>query len=119
MLGEDLLADDRGVGCAAADGEVITTDDHFPAADAARSGNEVGSREAGQPSVGVVASGSGQCPDFAERGLIDQRGHTLADCQAAGVVLPPDLVRAAHLLGQLLPPAQLIQFRLPCHAGTS
>jgi hypothetical protein len=31
-------------------------------------------------------------------------------------VLPPDLVRAAHPLGELLSAAQLVEFRLPGHA---
>jgi hypothetical protein len=34
-------------------------------------------------------------------------------------MLAADFLRAAHLLGKLLPAAQLVQFRLPRHADKS
>ena len=119
MLGVDLLADDRRVGRAAADSEVVPADDDLAAADAPGPGDEVRGHEARQLPVVVIRSRSGQRSDLTERAVVEQRGDPLADSQPPGVVLPPDLVRAAHPLGELLPPAQLVQFRLPCHADKS
>ena len=118
LLGVDLLTRDRGVGRAAANGEVVAADDDLPAVDAACASDEVGGHEAFQLADRVVLSLAGQRTDLAERAIVQQGRDPLADGQAAGVVLPPDLVRAAHALSEFVPPAELVQLRLPCHADT-
>ena len=110
----------RGGVCGpAADCEVVPADNDFAAVDAAGADDEVGCHEARQLAVGAVAGRSGERSDLVERAVIKQLSQPFPDGQPSGVVLPPDLLRTAHLLGEVLPPAQLIQFRLPCHADTS
>jgi hypothetical protein len=64
LLGVDLLADDRGIGCAAANGEVVAADDHLAAVQAPGSGHEIGRDEAGELAGLVISSGSGEGPDL-------------------------------------------------------
>ena len=82
-------------------------------------GDEVGRHEAGQLARIVISSRSGQRADLTERALVEQGRDPLADGEPPGVMLPPDLLRTAHRSARLLPPAQLVQFRLPCHADKS
>src|SRR5215472_12968265 len=64
LLGVDLLADDRGISRAAANGEVVTADDYLAAVQAPGSGHEIGRHEAGELAGLVISSGSGERPDL-------------------------------------------------------
>ena len=81
--------------------------DHGAAAEA------VGRRHRDEAVVGVVLGAAGQGADLAERAGIDQPADALADGELALAMLAIDLVGAAHLLGEILPPAQFVEFALP------
>jgi hypothetical protein len=58
-------------------------------------------------------------PDLMERAVIEQRRQALTYREPARLMLTPDLVRAAHPLGQVPPAAHVIKFRLPRHTHRS
>src|SRR5207248_4267197 len=113
----DLLAVDGGVGGTAADREVVTADDHLAALDPAGPEDVVGGRELLQRPVGPVFREPGQPAPLLEAARVEERVDPLADGQPAGVLLPLDALGAAHLPGQLLPPAEFVNLRLPGHAA--
>ena len=96
------------VGRAAAHGEVVATDHHRPAIDAASAGHEVGRSERGELAAVVVDSSPGERSDFVERTGIEQPLDPLSNSQPAGLMLPLDVRGAAHLARDRLAPPNLV-----------
>ena len=92
-----------------------TTQHAQAALDAAAPANEIGRHEIYQLAIGAVFGPAGDGADLVERIRIEQSLDTLAHRQLAAVALALDLVFAAHLAGQGLATAQLVDFRLPGH----
>ena len=67
----------------------------------------------GQAALVVVGALAGERADLAEGAGIDEAVDALADGKAAAGLLPRHLVGAAHLLGETLADAQLIELGLP------
>ena len=112
-LDEELLLLDRGVGRAAAHGEVVAGHRDVPAVDLGAAHHGVGRRQLHQVVLAVVVGLAGDAADLAEAVLVDQPVDALAHGEPAAVVLALHLVGAAHLLRHLLAAAQLVEFRLP------
>src|SRR5262249_20533932 len=113
-LAVTLLAADRRVVGAAADREVVAAHDDTAAVDAARSHDEVRGTDRDQL-VAVVCCGAGEGAGFVERAVIQQALDALTNSETAGLVLPFDVVGAAHGSRQLLAPLELLDLRVPGH----
>src|SRR5439155_3376931 len=74
-----------------------------------------GRRERLEITVLVVLGPALEGAELPEGARVGEQRDALADGQLAAAPLPLDLVGAAHLLGQLLPPADLLDLRLPRH----
>ena len=84
LLGEDLLGVDRRVSRPAPDREVIGPEQHRPAVDPGRPGDEVGWQHRDEPAFGVVAAEPGQHADLGEAARIGQPVDALAHGEPAG-----------------------------------
>ena len=114
-LGVDRLLPDRGVGGAAANGEVVALHDGAAPVDAAMADDRVGGQEICQLPVVVVGRASGERAGLVEAARVEQPVDALAHGQATGGVLAGDALLAAHPPGQLLAPAKLLELGLPAH----
>ena len=114
-LGPDHLLPDGRVGGTAADGEVVALDDGAPPGDPALPDDHVGRQERLELAVAVVGAPARERAGLVERPGVEQARHALADREAAGRVLAGDALLAAHLLGELGPPSQLVELLLPGH----
>ncbi len=115
LLGIDLLGADRGIARAAAHGEIITADDNGTAVDAAAPHDEVAGKKFGHLTGFVVGRLAGDAADLVEGAGIEHLVDALAHREALVVVLALDLLRAAHLVGELLTRPKLVDFLLPAH----
>ena len=118
LFGRHLLLDDRGVGRAAAHGEIVAGHDDAAAFDATAAEEEVGRGHRLQCAGFVVGAVARDRADFVEAAGIEQCADALAHRQAAGGALPRNLVRSAHLAGQGLTLPQFFEFGLPGHPGS-
>ena len=114
-LGVDGLLPDRGVGGAAADGEVVALHDRAAAVDAALADDRVRGQELGQLAVLVVGAAAGERSGLVEAARVEEPLDPLANRQPAGRVLALDPLLAAHPPRELLAPAQLLELGLPGH----
>jgi hypothetical protein len=110
----DLLLEDRRVGRAAPNREVVARDDDGPPVDAGPAHDEVRRREARELTV-VVLGPSSERADLVEASGIDERVDALAHGELARLVLAGDFVAAAHRRGELGASPQLVELRIPRH----
>ena len=111
------LGGDRGVGRAAADGEIVADDHDRPAVDQPAAEHAIRRRERGEVAGGIVLGLAGDGADLVEASRIDEERNALAHRQPATIVLALDLVGAAHLAREAFAAHQLIEFGLPVHAA--
>ena len=110
---------DRGVGRAAAHGEVVAGDGHRPAVDLAAAHDGIGRHQVDEVVAAVVLGLAGDAAELAEGVLVEQPVDALAHGQSTAIVLALDLVGPAHAPRHLLAAAQLVHFRLPAHVRVS
>ena len=114
LLGVAALVADRGVGGAAAHGEVAAVQHRPAAVQAGEADDPVGGPHVLEL-VAVVAGHAGELADLLERTLVSEHVETLPDRQLAAAVLLRDAGFAAHLPGELAAPPQFLDFSLPDH----
>ncbi len=112
-LRHQVLALDRGVGRAAAHGEIVARDHHHAAIHPAAPEHAVGRRKDASVVVGVVGGLPGDRADLVEAAGIEHPLDPLAHRQPPAGVLAGDPLGAAHLVGKRGADPQLLQFRLP------
>jgi hypothetical protein len=115
-LGVDHLLPDGGVGRASADGEVVALHDRRAALDLALAADHVGRGERGELALLVVRPYAGERAGLVERARVEQPLDPLAHGPPPGRVLARHPLLAAHLAGERLAPAQLLELGLPAHA---
>ena len=118
-LGVDHLLPDGGVGRAAADGEVVALHDRRAALDLALPADHVGRGERAELAVLVVGRAARQRAGLVERARVEQPLDPLAHRPAARGVLARHPLLAAHLAGERLAAAQLLELGLPAHAAVA
>ena len=96
------LGGDRGVGGAAADGEIVADDNDRPAVDQPAAEHAIRRRERGEVAGGIILGLAGDGADLVEASRIDEERNALAHGQPAAVMLALDLVGAAHLAREAL-----------------
>src|SRR5262249_34096096 len=107
---------DRGVGGAAADGEIVAADDHRAAVDLAAAEDEIRRLKIDELALFVVAALAGDRADLAEALRIEELVDALTHGELAGLAVALDLFGAAHPGGERLALLQLFEFGLPAHA---
>ncbi len=111
---DEFLAD-AGVVHPAAHGEVVARDDDRTTVDFAAPGHQIGGEKIRELARLVVFRLAGKRPHLVEGAGIEQPVDPLADVELALVVMAGELLGAAHLSGQRLAPAKLIDLRFPAH----
>ena len=114
--GAQLLAHAARISAAgaAADGEVARHHNGLPPGQLDKPGDLILRGKAGEPVVFIMAR-SGQQAELAETAVVSQHADALTRGQFPVLVLAPDLVRAAHLQGQLAALRQLREFVFAPH----
>ena len=113
LLRHFRLALDRGIGRAAAHGEIVAGDDDGPAIDRAAAKHAVARHEVRDVTFGVVGGFAGDAADLLERAGIEQAIDALPHRQAAAFVLTLDPFLAAHLAGECLALTEFGELRFP------
>ena len=116
LLGHQRLCRDRGIGRAAAHGEIVADHDHGAAVDLAAAEHAVRRRQVLEFAVLVVFGDAGDGADLVEGILVDQPVDALANGEPALVMLALDLVNASHLARERFAPGEVVEFRLPVHS---
>ena len=112
--GHLILTLDRSVGGATAHGEVVAENNHRSAVDRRATEHAVGGHEIRHdPGTEIVRRLAGDRAEFQERIRVGQPIDPFADGEFAGVVLAFDALGTAHLAGDPLAFAQLLEFGLP------
>src|SRR5581483_4367859 len=101
---------------AAAHGKIVADHNDRTSINLAATEHAVGGSGAFQLALLVIFSNTGYGADFVEAFLVEQAVDALAHREPPLVVLPLDLVRAAHCARQGLPPGQFVKLRLPVHS---
>ena len=113
LLRRDHLVPDGGIRRPAADREVVAFDHHPAPVEVAPAIDEVRGPEAGEAAFLVIRGGPGDRADLVERAGVDEPVHPFADRELALAVVARDLLRAAHLADEALPPTKLRELGLP------
>ena len=116
LLGHQRLRRDRGVGGAAAHGEIVADHHHGATIDLAAAEHAVRRRQILQLALLVIFGRAGYRPDLVKTLMIEQTVDTLANREPTLVTLPLDLVNAAHLAREGFAPGEVVEFRLPVHS---
>ena len=114
----DGLAEDRGVGGAAANGEVVALHGHPAPVDPAVADHDVGRTEPGQLAAWLVLPDARDGPRLVERPRIEEQVDSLPDRQPAAGVLSLHALGPAQLAGHGLATAKLVDLRLPAHPAS-
>jgi len=104
------LAADPGIRRAAANGEIVRRGDNRAAIDHGSAEQERCGGDAGQLAIFVIVALARNLSDLAETAFVAQRRQPRAGVHLPAPMLPRELFRPAHLLGERFPAAQFIEF---------
>src|SRR5690606_39478014 len=105
--------------CASANLEIVADADHRATLDPASAGDQVGGDELLEPALGVIRAGARELAQLAEASRIEQLFDPLAHRQPAVVAMAPELLRAAHLLGESVAPREFLELLFPSQVTVS
>ena len=116
FLRVDALAQARGVGRAALEGEILSTDDAAPAADHAEAEHIVGRREFDQTPLVISGRIARGAAEFLKGAVVEHGVDPFADGEKPLGVLTGDTLLTALPLGELALTRELLGFLFPAHA---